>query len=331
VVNLERRPDRWERVKTMLETELPWLAFEHFAASDGSKMEIPESEVSVEWNTKCNAVYADFNEWVFDEPGTETDGTQWKWADGADSDERWTFVDNEDGTGTVQEKDQEVRKVKLQFAQRFIDPGQVQRMSGGERGCAHSHRRLWEVAAGRELPTLVLEDDVQVVFERTGDNGTSNGKIFTERLAAALKYAPQDFDVVYLGWSGWRGGHHKVWNQEDGNEEPGEPLGKVASRYIRKAEYVWTTVAYVISQAGAKKLLSVASPVNQPVDNFMAWEAAQGRLKSFVAVDAGDEDDTWAGGIVDQVDFQGDSDIKKSDGGVQGDDAKDFAVLPSAA
>merc|ERR1719149_301254 len=37
-----------------------------------------------------------------------------------------------------------------------------------------------------------------------------------------------------------------------------------------------------------------------------------------------DNDGTWAGGIVDQNDFQGDSDIKKSDGGVQGDDAAEF-------
>jgi len=47
---------------------------------------------------------------------------------------------------------------------------------------------------------------------------------------------------------------------------------------------------------------------------------------SWVALDEGDNDGTWAGGIVDQVDFQGDSDIKKSDGGHQGDDAAEFAV-----
>jgi len=66
--------------------------------------------------------------------------------------------------------------------------------------------------------------------------------------------------------------------------------------------------------------------MNQPVDNFMAWEASQGRLKSFVVLDEGDDDGLWAGGIVDQVDFQGDSDIQKSDGGVQGDDVSVFNV-----
>merc|ERR1712187_180641 len=33
---------------------------------------------------------------------------------------------------------------------------------------------------------------------------------------------------------------------------------------IRKSEYVWTTVAYVIWPAGAKKLLESAKPMNQP-------------------------------------------------------------------
>ena len=58
----------------------------------------------------------------------------------------------------------------------------------------------------------------------------------------------------------------------------------------------------------------------------MAAEACQGRLKSYVAMDKGDDDQIWAGGLVDQFDFQGDSDIKKSDGGVQGDSIQEFVV-----
>lgn len=195
-------------------------------------------------------------------------------------------------------------------------------MSGGERGCAHSHLRLWRLAAERTDNTLVLEDDVHLCFDRNG-GGKMKGKIFTERLALALRYAPSDFDVIYLGWSGWRGGHFKF--MKDDPEE-----SATSKNVIQKAEYVWTTVAYVISQAGAKKLLAAAkNSVDQPVDNFMAWEASQGKLKSYVAMDACDNDGTWAGGIVDQFDFQGDSDIQKSDGGHQGDDAKDFVVSVS--
>lgn len=163
---------------------------------------------------------------------------------------------------------------------------------------------------------------MHLTFERDNGLGAANGKVFTERLAAALKHAPSDFDVIYLGWSGWRGGHYRFWKADHD-----ESLSEEGKKFLRKSEYVWTTVAYVLTQAGAKKLLAAAKDsVNQPVDNFMAWEASQGRLNAYVALDEGDHDDTWAGGIVDQFDFQGDSDIKKSDGGHQGDDEKEFAV-----
>eukprot|EP00418_Pyrodinium_bahamense_P068097 CAMPEP_0179077408 /NCGR_PEP_ID=MMETSP0796-20121207/34599_1 /TAXON_ID=73915 /ORGANISM="Pyrodinium bahamense, Strain pbaha01" /LENGTH=390 /DNA_ID=CAMNT_0020774687 /DNA_START=124 /DNA_END=1296 /DNA_ORIENTATION=+ len=336
VVNLERRPDRWTRISEMLKKETPWLDFEQFKASDGSQSPIPEEDVSLTWSTSRNAHYADYYKWAFDAPGTPLDGTQWKWACDASADDgEWRFT--EDGgeewsyihhagetkvrTGSVEKiATQERFKVRLQFAGEYLEPGRVQRMSGGERGCAHSHLRLWRVAAERPENTLVLEDDVQLVFERSdAELGTSSGEVFTERLRRALEHAPADFDVLYLGWSGWRDGHYLRWQQPQ--EERSE-----RDRYIRKAEYVWTTVAYVISQAGAKKLLAAAAPVNQPVDNFMAWEASQGRLNSYVVLDEGDDDGMWTGGIVDQFDFQGDSDIQKSDGGHQGDDEKQFAV-----
>jgi hypothetical protein len=131
------------------------------------------------------------------------------------------------------------------------------------------------------------------VFERSAEMGLFNGMLLTQRLHEAMTEAPSDFDVLYLGWSGFRGGNFRHFHEKDKGDA------------IRKAEYVWTTVAYVISAAGARKLLAVANPIDQPVDNFMAWEASQGRLKSYVIRDEGDEEDLWAGGICDQVDFQG--------------------------
>jgi len=336
VVNLERRPDRWQRVEAMLRKETPWLDFEQFKASDGSQNPIPEDEVSLTWNTKCNAHFADYYEWAFDAPGTPLHEKHWKWACDAGEDDEWGFTEDGDEewsyihhagedkvrTGTLEKKaTKETFKVRLRFAQQYLEPGQVQHMSGGERGCAHSHLRLWRLAAERPEPyVLVLEDDVHLCFSRTdAELGESNGKVFSERLRRALELAPCGFDVIYLGWSGWRDGHYRHWKQ------PGEERSE-RDKYIRRAEYVWTTVAYVLSKEGAKKLLAAAAPLNQPVDNFMAWEASQGRLNSFVALDQGDDDGTWAGGIVDQFDFQGDSDIKKSDGGHQGDDETEFAV-----
>jgi len=344
VINLERRPDRWTRVSDMLKKETPWLTFEKFAASDGTQNPIPEEQVTATWNTSCNAQFADYFEWVFDAPGTELDGSQWKWSCDAESDDTWEFKEKkhkgqefsyihhafETGTdivrtATVQKlATKETFKLRLQLSPQCLNPGLTQRMSGGERGCAHSHLRLWKLAADRPSPTLVLEDDVQMVFDRSNHKlGKSSGKVFAQRLGQALEVAPRDFDVIYLGWSGWRGGNHRNGKNSVTDNAPWK---KESKKFIREAEYVWTTVAYVISQQGAKKLLAAARPLNQPVDNFMAWEASQGRLNSYVALDEGDNDGTWAGGIVDQYDFQGDSDIKKSDGGVQGDEMQEFAV-----
>jgi len=308
VINLDRRPDRWTRCADMLKKETPWLEVERFSASDGTKMPIPESEVCTSWNTNRNAVYScDYDEWVYDIPGSKDDGIHWRWPkdEPKEDDPEFSLERGEDGVGAVltNKLTQESWKMKLVFADRYRNPGQMLPMSGGERGCAHSHRRVWEVAAKRKSPTLVLEDDVQFVFERSEPKlGMYNGRLLKKRLCMALEEAPIDFDVVYLGWAGWRGGNFYVWKKKD--------KGKV----IRKAEYVYTTVAYVISPKAARKLLSLAGPIDQPVDNFMAWEASQGRLKSYVVADVRDTDDLWAGGIVDQYDFVGDSDVKKSDG-----------------
>lgn len=198
----------------------------------------------------------------------------------------------------------------LHTAAEFADPGVDYEFSPGERGCAHSHRRMWERVAEMDGPMLVLEDDVQLDFERT-DGSRMNGEIFKERLALGIQEAAKkDADVLYLGWSGFRDGNYKYLKA---------PRSK-KSFVVRRAEYVWTTVAYVLWPAGAKKLLLRAQPMNQPVDNFMGWESREERLSSWVLLDTGDSDDTWAGGIVTQLDFNGDSDIKKSDGGDQGDD-----------
>jgi len=252
---------------------------EFFPATDGKAHPIPDDLVSKSWNTKNNSLYGAYED-VFDK---------------------------EDETKLLYSKAQ------------FEDPGVEYDLSAGERGCAHSHIRMWQRAAEAEGPTLILEDDVELVFKRTlGRGRMSNGKVFTERLNLAMaEAAKKKADVLYLAWSGYRDGrylHHKA--------KPGKK-----SPIIRKSEYVWTTAAYVIWPEGAKKLLAAATPMNQPVDNFMAWECREGRLDAYVILDEGDVDGnepTVSGGIAGQRDFTGDSDIKKSDGGDQGDDPTAF-------
>jgi glycosyl transferase family 25 len=125
-------------------------------------------------------------------------------------------------------------------------------LSPGERGCAVSHIRIWErlVAEGGDQPLLVLEDDAAPTPE------------FTQRLSRALSALPKDAHVLYLGYS-----QAADWRRE-------------VSPDLVEAEYVWTTVAYIIWPAGARLLLS-RLPVDQPVDNWMAAMCAKGELKSY--------------------------------------------------
>lgn len=256
----------------MLQKEVPWLKSEFFPATDGREHTIPEEEVAKSWNTKCNALYGQYED-----------------------------IHDKDGNLIHSVKD-------------FEDPGVMYDFSPGERGCAHSHYRMWKKTVEAGKPLLVLEDDVQLVFKRTG-GGKANGKVFTERLNLGMSEAiKKNADVLYLGWAGFRDGNYKHHKAARGKKNP----------IIRKAEYVWTTVAYVIWPKGAQKLLDASKPLDQPVDNFMAWQCREGRLDSYILLDEGDQDGQWEGGIVAQLDFLGDSDIKKSDGGHQNDDPTAF-------
>merc|ERR1712151_364145 len=97
----------------------------------------------------------------------------------------------------------------LYRAEEFSNPGVRYEFSPGERGCAHSHYRMWKHAAAAKGPTPILEDDVQLIFKRT-KGGKSSGKTFTERLELGMQEATKrGADVLYLGWSRLRDGNYK--------------------------------------------------------------------------------------------------------------------------
>lgn len=125
-------------------------------------------------------------------------------------------------------------------------------MSAGERGCAMSHIRAWRTCAERTdgKPLLVLEDDAEPTPE------------FHKIFAQCMDSLPQDADIVYLGYS-----QAAPWRKE---------VGPV----LVEAEYVWTTVAYLIWPRCAKYLLEQL-PVDQPVDNWMACLCADQKVKSY--------------------------------------------------
>ncbi|CAE7561673.1 COLGALT1 [Symbiodinium natans] len=114
--------------------------------------------------------------------------------------------------------------------------------------------RAWKACAANQMPLIVLEDDAKPA-----------AKFGTVLRQALRDVHGQEPDILYLGYSKaapWR--------------------GKV-SAVVREAEYLWTTVAYVLWPSGAAALLG-SLPVDQPVDNFIAQRTADNKLRAFATV-----------------------------------------------
>jgi len=107
-----------------------------------------------------------------------------------------------------------------------------------------------ERAVKNNKPLLVLEDDAAPTPD------------FVAALARAMAALPSDAQLLYLGYS-----QAAEWRREVNPE-------------LVEAEYVWTTVGYIIWPSTASFLLSQL-PINQPVDNWLAQLCADGALKSY--------------------------------------------------
>jgi len=126
-------------------------------------------------------------------------------------------------------------------------------LTPGERGCAASHVRLWKKVAKMDGPAILVEDDAIPV----------DG--FATKLMEGLKKVPKDADVLYLGYS---------------KPDKSPWIREIPDSDIAEAEYVWTTVGYIIWPSGARKLLQ-RLPVDSPVDNYMSWASHENATKVY--------------------------------------------------
>jgi len=195
VINLQRRPDRWQKSQKSFARSAPWLSLERLDAVDGKAKPPPTSEVTKKWSTARLA-------------------TLFHW----------------------------YRAVTVP-------------MSPGERGCCGSHVKAWRIAAKKQKPVLVLEDDAVAL------------PAFTHSLATAVKEAPKGTVMIFLSSKdrGWP-----------------KPVGEV----LMQPSYVWTTVGYLVWPATARQLLKML-PMDMPVDNFLAWHIKEGTIKAFSVRPAG--------------------------------------------
>ncbi|XP_065274860.1 inactive glycosyltransferase 25 family member 3 [Emys orbicularis] len=129
----------------------------------------------------------------------------------------------------------------------YYDPFSGRTLTKGEVGCFLSHYYIWKEIVARGLEkSVVFEDDVR--FE-------AYFKVRLTRLMEELEWAQLDWDLIYLG--------RKQVNSDE--EEPVEDV-----RNLVVAEYSYWTLAYIISQRGAQKLIA-AEPLSKmlPVDEFL--------------------------------------------------------------
>lgn len=142
----------------------------------------------------------------------------------------------------------------------------TRRMTHGEIGCCLSHRNIWELAYGRNVPIVaVFEDDVLV---------STTFKLHVRR---ALDNCPRDWDILYLGYINSNG---------LGDWAPGGAL--------RRVKFVFGAYAYILRRKGLEKLIG-ALPIDRPIDNFLGKLTENGTLNGYAVVPP----------IADQIEYGG--------------------------
>ena len=131
-------------------------------------------------------------------------------------------------------------------------------MTRGEIGCAHSHQRVWAhiVAAGFD-GALVLEDDADLPDD-------------LPQWVDRAKQHRDAWDILYLGYTPWA---------------RSTPVEQAPGFVVPDLTGGWhVTHAYMVTAAGAGKLLQGARPVRLPVDvqisrltlsGVRAWQSAE--------------------------------------------------------
>lgn len=140
-----------------------------------------------------------------------------------------------------------MRSLGVDLLPGYQDPYSGRTLTKGEVGCFLSHYSIWEEVVARGLARVVVfEDDVR--FE-------SNFRGRLERLMEEVEAERLPWDLIYLG--------RKQVNPEEAVAVEGLP-------HLVVAGYSYWTLAYVLSLAGARKLLA-AQPLRRmlPVDEFL--------------------------------------------------------------
>ncbi|XP_055963968.1 procollagen galactosyltransferase 2 [Sorex fumeus] len=142
----------------------------------------------------------------------------------------------------------QLKALSIDMLPGYRDPYSSRPLTRGEIGCFLSHYSVWKEVLARALPrSLVIEDDVR--FEHQFRRKLT-------RLMDDVARAGLDWELIYIGRKRMR------------TEEPEKTVPAVPS--LVEAGYSYWTLGYVLSLAGARKLVA-AEPFGKmlPVDEFL--------------------------------------------------------------
>jgi len=140
-----------------------------------------------------------------------------------------------------------LRTKNIKMLPEFSEPYHGRPLTFGEIGCFMSHYNIWQdIVASEHETVLVFEDDIR--FE----------PYFVQKfeyLLTELKTIPDKWDLVFLG--------RKILHNSE------EPWLESSSQLV-KVDYTYWTLSYILTKAGAQKLLA-ADPLTKmvPVDEFI--------------------------------------------------------------
>ncbi|XP_060697509.1 procollagen galactosyltransferase 1 isoform X2 [Hemiscyllium ocellatum] len=140
-----------------------------------------------------------------------------------------------------------IKSMGINMLPGYYDPFSGRTLTKGEVGCFLSHYSIWKEVVDRNLSkAVVFEDDVrfEAYFKRK-----------LVRLLRDIENVGLNWDLIYLG-------------RKQVNPKQEEASANVPNLVV--AEYSYWTLAYAISQQGAKKLID-SDPLKKilPVDEFL--------------------------------------------------------------
>lgn len=147
---------------------------------------------------------------------------------------------------------------------RHIKPPMQKILSPGEIGCAVSHVQLWRkmVDSTDDISTMLILEDDAVFYTGSKTSGGQHGTSFYTRFASLVRQLPNDWDIIYLGFSD-RGERIPISTTNTASPRKYEDV------MIFKPEYGFHTHAYALTKKASQTLLQNL-PVVGPIDVWLA-------------------------------------------------------------